>query len=178
MTSSNGRDFLVGRSGSDAINGGSGDGTIKRGAGSDSLNGGASDTLVYNFSENIGASLTVPCAMDARLCRGHLAGCNAEKKPSDDSQVDLSEMAKRRIAYAAKIAECQYKQAKRICDEINGMPIGKDDPMVLAVLKAIATNYAALDQAAESRACSYPEVAEIDDQSPRFTARGSRGQVR
>jgi hypothetical protein len=53
-------------------------------------------------------------------------------------------MAKRRIAYAAKVAEFQYKQAKRICDEINGMPIGTDDPMVLAVLKAISTNYAAL----------------------------------
>jgi Ca2+-binding RTX toxin-like protein len=151
MTSSNGRDLFAGRAESNAINGGNRDGTANGGAGS--------ETLVYNFSESIVASLTVPCAMDARPCRGHLAGgcdspaasvmCrgglrNAGKKISDDSQVDLSEMAERRIAYAAKVAEFQYRQAKRICDEINGMPIGKDDPMVLAVLKAISTNYAAL----------------------------------
>ncbi|KQU83576.1 hypothetical protein ASC78_13100 [Variovorax sp. Root318D1] len=80
---------------------------------------------------------------------------NAEKKTSDDSPVDLSEMARRRIAYAAKVTELQYKQAKRICDEICGMPIGRNDPMVLAVLKAISTNYAALDHAAESCAKSH-----------------------
>jgi hypothetical protein len=152
MTSSNGRDLFAGRAGSDANNGGNGDGSFQGG-------GAGNDTLVYNFSESIGASLTVPCALDAHRCRGHLAvACdalpapvtcrsgprNAGEKTGDDSQVDLCEMAKRRIAYAAKVAEFQYKQAKRICDEINGMPIGTDDPMVLAVLKAISTNYAAL----------------------------------
>ncbi|SDH79305.1 hypothetical protein SAMN05444748_102461 [Variovorax sp. OV700] len=84
---------------------------------------------------------------------------------SDDSQVELSELANRRIAYAAKVAELQYKQAKRICDEINGIPIGIDDPMVLAVLKAISTNYVALGHGAELRICSYPEAAEFDAQT-------------
>jgi len=97
---------------------------------------------------------------------------------NDDSQVEPSELAKRRIAYSAKVTELQYKQAKRICDEINGVPIGKDDPMVLAVLKAISTNYAALDPAAELRACSCPEVAEFDTQIPRITARSRPGQIR
>ncbi|MGJ3699965.1 hypothetical protein [Variovorax sp. AFSI2.2] len=86
---------------------------------------------------------------------------------SDDSQVELSEVAKRRIAYAAKVTELQYQQAKRICDEINGMPIGKDDPMVLVVLKAISTNYAALGHLAELRICLCLETAEIDIQTPR-----------
>ena len=143
MTSSNGRDLFAGRAGSDANNGGNGDGSFKGG-------GAGSDTLVYNFSESIGASLTFPCALDAHRCRVpapvmcRSGPRNAGEKTSDDAQVDLCEMAKRRIAYAAKVAEFQYKQAKRICDEINGMPIGTDDPMVLAVLKAISTNYAAL----------------------------------
>ena len=97
---------------------------------------------------------------------------------SEVSQVELSELANRRIAYAAKVTELQYKQAKRICDEINGISIGIDDPMVLAVLKAISTNYAALVPAAELRTCSCPKVAEFDTQIPRITARSRPGQIR
>lgn len=97
---------------------------------------------------------------------------------NDDSQVEPSELAKRRIAYSAKVTELQYKQAKRICDEINGVPIGKDDPMVLAVLKAISTNYAALAHAAGVENLLNPEAAEFDIETPRFTARSRPGQIR
>ncbi|WP_418145534.1 hypothetical protein ABL850_15855 [Variovorax paradoxus] len=63
---------------------------------------------------------------------------------SDETQVELSELATRRIAHAAKAAELQFRHAKQICDEINEFPIAASDPLVLAVFQAISTNYAAL----------------------------------
>ena len=161
--------------------------------GSDLVAGTAASDTINSVNENIGAGSPVRCAMDIHLCRGHPAGAsdlptslascrrgprNAEKKTSDDFQVDLSDRDKHWIAYAAKVAELQYKQAKRICDEINGISIGIDDPMVLAVLKAISTNYAALVPAAELRTCSCSEAAEFDTQIPRITARSRPGQIR
>jgi len=93
---------------------------------------------------------------------------------NDDSQVEPSELAKRRIAYSAKVTELQYQQAKRICDEINGMPIGRDDPMVLAVLKAISTNYAA--HATELRACASRRLRNSTARLP--DSQSAAGQVK
>ena len=194
LNSGNGDETVSGGAGNNSLNGGAGRDTLVGGSGSDHLNeGSGSATLIFHVSENIGASPPVPCAMDIRPCRGPLPGSsdsppasamcrrgtrNPEQKMNDDFQVDPSEVAKRRIAYAAKVTELQYKQAKRICDEINGMPIGKDDPMVLVVLKAISTNYAAMGHLAELRICPCPEAAEIDIQTPRGTACGKPGHSR
>ena len=146
--------------------------------GSNLLAGTAVSDIINSINENIGAGPPVRAPTASFLGDVPQGARNEEEQMSDHSQVEFSELTNRRIAYAAKVAELQYKQAKRICDEINGIPIGIDDPMVLAVLKAISINYVALGRAAELRLCSNPEAAEFDAQPPRFTARSRPGQIR
>ncbi|MET3915173.1 hypothetical protein ABID97_001955 [Variovorax sp. OAS795] len=154
MTNSNGSDLFAGMAGSDTINSGNGEHAGGSGARNDSPNGGTSGWP---------------------MCR---EGPREGKQMSDDSPVEVSEWATRRVAYAAKITELQYKQAKRICDQINGVPVGNDDAMVLAVLKAISTNYVAVGRAPELRLCSHEEAAEIDAHPPRFTAPSRTSKIR
>ena len=63
---------------------------------------------------------------------------------ADEPNVELTNLAKQRVAHAAAVAELQYQHAVELCKRYSAMAGSSNDPLLAGFLQAISTNYAAL----------------------------------
>lgn len=63
---------------------------------------------------------------------------------SEEVNLEPSDLAKRRIVYAANVSALQLETARAMVEEMTKVPPSPSDPLVLALFQAIAVNYSAI----------------------------------